>query len=520
MGEPSRFCARVITTSGVPSACTKSCAVWPMRRSGGVRPTRRAHRPVEEGVGLRARRPDALVEPAEHDPVVREQARFEKAQDLDAAMRRARRRAERSLLGERREEGGVIDEAARAPASSAGCRKRQVVEERGERFAEASSSALASASSPRRPALRRAPCAASRRGRLVFAVGGRREAVEGGLEALEQRVGEVPVPRSGVAAARGVRRSSRRGASPAPRAALEARARRRAAQHADLEHARRARRVARQPRRTSGWASSASTRIGWKSSAAASAASRARRPAGVSDRATPAESSTARPQRASSAATRAASARSGVTRAAVRPGMGERFAQGDRDGERLLALVHRPRRWRGLAVRSARALGSGGDRGPAGRWCRPGAALPRDDRARRRFRLRWPAPRIPTSARGCADACRGAAGAWPAGGRAPDRSGASRRAADRRQLSSSRSVSRPGSTTAPFGRRAMAAMRVAVAGIEPVEPAAMTGVGTLAGEALALPRRSGRCAAAPGRSPGARRGSGASSRSRSARSGG
>ena len=40
MGDPSRFCARVITTSCVPSACTKSCAVWPMRRSGGIRPTR------------------------------------------------------------------------------------------------------------------------------------------------------------------------------------------------------------------------------------------------------------------------------------------------------------------------------------------------------------------------------------------------------------------------------------------------------------------------------------------------
>ena len=50
MGEPSRFCARVITTSAQPSACTKSCAVWPMRRSGGVEADARAHGPVEERV--------------------------------------------------------------------------------------------------------------------------------------------------------------------------------------------------------------------------------------------------------------------------------------------------------------------------------------------------------------------------------------------------------------------------------------------------------------------------------------
>ena len=42
MGLPPRFCARVITTSAQPSAWTKSCAVWPMRRSGGARPMRRA----------------------------------------------------------------------------------------------------------------------------------------------------------------------------------------------------------------------------------------------------------------------------------------------------------------------------------------------------------------------------------------------------------------------------------------------------------------------------------------------
>ena len=42
-------------------------------------------------------------------------------------------------------------------------------------------------------------------------------------------------------------------------------------------------------------------------------------------------------------------------------------------------------------------------------------------------------------------------------------------------VAASMSVSRPGSTSAPLGRRAMAASRRAVAGTEPVEPAAITG---------------------------------------------
>ena len=53
-----------------------------MRRSGGREADARAHRPVEEGVGLGARRPDALVEAAEHDPVGVEETRLEKPEDL------------------------------------------------------------------------------------------------------------------------------------------------------------------------------------------------------------------------------------------------------------------------------------------------------------------------------------------------------------------------------------------------------------------------------------------------------
>ena len=61
----------------------------PLRRRQAERG---AHRPVEEGVGLVARRPDALVEPAEHDAVDVEEARFEQARGSSTrAMRRARR---------------------------------------------------------------------------------------------------------------------------------------------------------------------------------------------------------------------------------------------------------------------------------------------------------------------------------------------------------------------------------------------------------------------------------------------
>ena len=41
--------------------------------------------------------------------------------------------------------------------------------------------------------------------------------------------------------------------------------------------------------------------------------------------------------------------------------------------------------------------------------------------------------------------------------------------------SSSRCISRPGSTTAPFGKKAIVLSSSAVAGIDPVEPAAITG---------------------------------------------
>ena len=65
------------------------------------------------------------------------------------------------------------------------------------------------------------------------------------------------------------------------------------------------------------------------------------------------------------------------------------------------------------------------------------------------------------------------------------------------QDGSSIALSRPGSTTAPFGSRAIAASSSAVAGIEPVEPAAITGpVGGFAPSRSASSRISAlRCAA-------------------------
>ena len=61
-------------------------------------------------------------------------------------------------------------------------------------------------------------------------------------------------------------------------------------------------------------------------------------------------------------------------------------------------------------------------------------------------------------------------------------------------VASSRSVSSPGSTTAPWGSLAMVASSVAVAGIEPVEPAAITGpvpaARRFASASISLSRRS------------------------------
>ncbi len=176
----------------------------------------------------------------------------------------------------------------------------------------------------------------------------------------------------------------------------------------------------------------------------------------------PAESSSARPQRPISTATRRASARSGVTRAIVRSGVSSASRIGERDRQRFFLLVaadenidagERALRfsWRGAAT---------------SRWWRPGAAHRRGGARARRF----PAPARPAASpprarrRARATSRFSAACGWL--------SVASPIAS---QPASSSVWSRPGRTTAPRSMRAIAARSSAVAGTEPVDPAAITG---------------------------------------------
>ena len=106
------------------------------------------------------------------------------------------------------------------------------------------------------------------------------------------------------------------------------------------------------------------------------------------------------------------------------------------------------------------------------------------------------APSATTSSRAmpmrASSACMANCG-WPAAG-APSCVLSSSLPAISAQEASSRSVSRPGSTTAPCGSLAMVASSLAVAGIEPVEPAAITGASLpasrLASASISRSRRS------------------------------
>ena len=86
---------------------------------------------------------------------------------------------------------------------------------------------------------------------------------------------------------------------------------------------------------------------------------------------------------------------------------------------------------------------------------------------------------IPMRASSACSANCGCPGAPSRPRRCAGASGRSRRRRSCRHESASRSVSRPGSTTAPCGKCAMVAISSAVAGIEPVEPAAITGASVL-----------------------------------------
>ena len=161
------------------------------------------------------------------------------------------------------------------------------------------------------------------------------------------------------------------------------------------------------------------------------------------------------PHRRSSAATRRASSRSGVTRAAVRPSSFSVSRSARATDQRLL--------W-GLA-QSARVTCSsddaGGQRPRLGGLRRPHQFG--DQQMPRRAAAAGPVGDIGALAIQSRQAARA--------GRIADAIGSSSF-----QLSLSISRSRPGNTTAPCGSRAMAASRSRVAGCEPVEPAAITGV--------------------------------------------
>ena len=223
-------------------------------------------------------------------------------------------------------------------------------------------------------------------------------------------------------------------------------------------------------------------------SSAVAAASRAKIPAGVSASASPPESSAVMFQRCSAASTRRPSARSGVTSAAVLPSCTasrSATAMASASSSGLAASITSSCR-----ARRRRALRSPGRRPFAAtdRSRQRGAALPRPA-----ARARAVLPAVTTASR-------------PMPMRASKRLHGELRMAGRRRRSpvcgglgagsspaisrqdlSSRSVSSPGSTTAPCGSRAMVAMSSAVDGIEPVEPAAITGASVL---------RASRCASA------------------------
>ncbi len=245
------------------------------------------------------------------------------------------------------------------------------------------------------------------------------------------------------------------------------------------------------PSRISGCLSSASSVTGGRPSIAASAASRANTPAGVSASASPPESSTVMLQRASAASTRRASARSGVTSAAVLPSssIASRSAMAiasasssgcaasieDTVSSAPPACAENPTSATRSRQRSLRRRGGTPRRRAArGRGCWAAQAAPRR-RARSRCARAAPAGRT-------------------ADGR--ERRGLRRRPRSWSQDGSSSSVSRPGSTTAPCGSLAMVAISSAVAGIEPVEPAAITGpsLWTARRRASAAIRRSRRAA--------------------------
>ena len=240
---------------------------------------------------------------------------------------------------------------------------------------------------------------------------------------------------------------------------------------------------------------SASSGTGARRDSATSATARAKAPAAVSASGSPPESSAVMFQRLSSTATRRARARSGVTSSAVRVSSvnasRNATAMTSASSSALAAsitvnpAIACSMAWRESFVGEPPAPGGGRGRRPQCFARENFAAVRRGRNERRNIVPRDPDAREKRVHRELRMA-----------------GGARRRR--RARPSSSRSVSRPGSTTAPRGSVAIVASSFAVAGIEPVEPAAITG--GLVAASRAPPRRSDDRGVLPVRSRPARRG--------------
>ncbi len=92
----------------------RALADAPLRRR---QPDLRAHGPIEKGVALGLRRPDRFVETRKHDEIGVEQARFEKTKDLQSRMR-ALRPSYRCAGRETVEQGAIVVEPERMPRAA------------------------------------------------------------------------------------------------------------------------------------------------------------------------------------------------------------------------------------------------------------------------------------------------------------------------------------------------------------------------------------------------------------------
>ena len=320
---------------GAPSACAKSCADRPMRRSGRSRPSscrigRLSHGSLRVSGGqvpstsppsttrsavagalragprcARARRPSGRRTRRVGDDGV---------EQVGIVARRDNATASCALLGDLVE--GSRERLAVAPAKATPLPRRRSTALESLRDGAGDASEAAARAWPALRAVRapRASASTSLRGVESAPVSSR--ARIGAMQLLAssrnvcERMREPALPGAGAARAAPPARERDRGAC-APAAAEPAQ---RMLEQREQRH---------RPQPPS----------------AASAASRANTPAGVSASGSPPESSTGTFQRASAASTRRASARSGVTRAAVLPRRVDRLAQRDRDGERFLLGV-------------------------------------------------------------------------------------------------------------------------------------------------------------------------------------